>query len=493
MSREDETERNTPNDTNGRPAGLPTGMDLHRMVLEAGRNLPDADAAEFIAQGAKYVNLTVGEVLMHRGCICIADPPTIEHLLVAAHDRVEHRGITSTLDRLRHVHWAGKDQMVRARVAACLTCQIENRAPRLKHGPMNVRPQPTRPWQTVCIDHIPMHGDGSGFAGILHIHCAFSRYGRFVAVPTLGAEHVVSALDDALYECGQFETLITDNHKSLTCELIKQWCNEHSIKPHPTHSYNPRANQAERTHAMIRKSLGILAGPDRSQWVSKLRRAAYIFNTSPNRSIGTTPFTLFYGRDPPSIAEPIPDRAGPHDALLLAEGLRANAARLSLWAAEINKLEFDKEAAEPFVVGDRVLLSTKAPSKQHPILEGPYTVTGTIRDRTGYYLITKYDIVEGITKPTTIDVQQDRLYRFNDGWEGQEYNAPIDRGEHEIKTVIAERMTNGVRQLRIRWEGGNASNDTWEPVSGKHKNRSVCNTAIVKEYLQAMNEVTQPD
>lgn len=458
--------------------GLPSGRELNARVLAAARAASEADIDLFRASGARVRDLVGGPVYMIEGAVCFNDSETIAALLVATHDRLGHGGVNTTLHRLSNVWWPNKKRAVHAYIHACMKCQIESRSKRVLQPRLNLREQAVRPLQVLAVDHIPIPGVEES-AGVLHVHDTYTRYGWFRAVEDLGAGPVEELLAEIQDTFGPIGLLITDQAKVFTkSKRFKAWCKTNGVEHHPTHEYNPRANPAERPHAELRRLLSSLAGADKSQWPRILRRAAYLYNTSFNRSIDTTPFSFMFGRHP-TMPVDLHLEADTTDPLLAANGLRAHAERMSLWAALVTKERHDRHASTiTFNPGDRVLVAARRPTKQHNTWDGPVTVVGPDGGLDGYYLVSDGE--------RQFSIGLDRMQPYDDSRPGQVYETPFEPGTHEVEAVLDERTVEGVRQLLIKWKG--SDQDSWERASGKRRNRRLLATTVVKEYLARERE-----
>ena len=284
---------------------------------------------------------------------------------------------------------------------------------------------------------------------------------------------------------GPVKHLITDGHASFTGRDFNEWCRINSVTHHVTTRYNPRSNgMIERTHAALRRTLGILSGPDKAAWLPQLKRAQWCLNVAFNRSTSITPYQFMFARLPPTLTSVIPDVLARSNALDIADSMRVIANMHALWSAEASKRMYDASAtATSLEVGESVLMRVFAPdSRQHPLWCGPYVVTAVEPDRADYYVIASHTADGAVAGTFTCPV--DHLRRYDASRPDQPRDSPLKRGEHVPAAIIGDRRSGPKRQLHIKWHGlPDDINTSWENVAGAHANRSLLRHPLVTAHL----------
>ena len=130
-----------------------------------------------------------------------------------------------------------------------------------------------------------------------------------------------------------------------------------------------------------------------------------------------------------------------------------------------------------FTIGKFVLISAAVPrSKLRVRWLGPLRVVSTVN---GWVYILE-DIVSG--KHRTVHVQRMKLYADADFLvtEDVRNQAALEDVTHIEDLVERKENDEGDLELRLRWLGFTASEDTWEPVAMLHEDQAL----LVERYLQ---------
>ena len=257
---------------------------------------------------------------------------------------------------------------------------------------------------------------------------------------------------------------------------------------HLSSSYHPQSDgQTERANRILEDILRHYVGPFHTDWDQHLACAEFAINNSYQESIKTTPFRLNYGRDPKtplSWTLNVPSSKLPSAEELVSSLKKSlELAKSAISAAQQRQKHYaDKQRRhEHFVVGDRVLLSSRNLSmklpgtpKFMPKWVGPFTVVDNIGD-----------VAYKLALPPSLRVHDvfhvSLLKRYNSGGsvqppplpiilDGEEY-FHIDRIlSHRVRWITTRRASKHrakvqkpVLEYLIKWEGYSDEHNTWEP------------------------------
>ncbi|KAE9548285.1 hypothetical protein FO519_008502 [Halicephalobus sp. NKZ332] len=181
-----------------------------------------------------------------------------------------HMGVAKIMDKIKErAWWPRMDGDIAEIIKACQSCQMH----KTKAGDRVqaiVRPiiTPSRPFERVHIDTIgpiPSTG-GNRFNHILVIRDALTRFTILEPLKTVEANEITTAIEQQLISIfGVPESVVTDNHKSLTGKAFKELERAYGIKHTTTCPYNPSANgMVERSNRVIMD--GIKQNADAKNW-----------------------------------------------------------------------------------------------------------------------------------------------------------------------------------------------------------------------------------
>jgi len=220
--------------------------------------------------------------------------------------------------------------------------------------------------------------------------------------------------------------------------------------------------------------LRCLTGDRPRQWLRWLPWAEFIYNTTFQTALKSTPFQIVYGRDPPSIRsyEDGETRvAAVAKSMTQRDELLADARARLEQAQSIYKRAYDQHHRDVrFAVGDWVWLRLRhrAPASLHgvtkgklrPHFYGPYRVAAVINE-VAYRL-------ELPRRARLHDVFHVGLLKKFVGTPPAAPPAlpPIHHGAAQPVPERASRtrLARGVRQVLIHWQGEPAASATWEDL-----------------------------
>ena len=255
-----------------------------------------------------------------------------------------------------------------------------------------------------------------------------------------------------------------------------------------TSSYHPQSNGgSERFNRTLIEALRCFVNARQDNWDQYLVHFEFAYNISVNPATGLSPFVLQFAQDPRAPWDLVlaggndqvsrdGDEAGRNMAFEVAQNLRQARDALHLAAQKYRERNAPLLAPHAYKVGDSVLLSTehvalKLPCRKlSPKFVGPFEVMELLGPNS--VKIKTAGRFKNLTN--VINVEYLRPYRLRSENVGPPPHhlsiKPIDvepEGEwYQIADILAHRGRAGPRQqCLVRWEGFDATHDSWVPRS----------------------------
>jgi hypothetical protein len=113
-------------------------------------------------------------------------------------------------------------------------------------------------------------------------------------------EPVINFISGIVHRYGVPHSIITYNGSIFTAKEIKDWCNKQCIKLDYASVYHPQSNgQVERANSLILRGIEprLIRSLEEAgnKWVEEFDSVLWGLRTTPNRSMGYTPFFMVYG------------------------------------------------------------------------------------------------------------------------------------------------------------------------------------------------------
>ena len=120
------------------------------------------------------------------------------------------------------------------------------------------------------------------------------------AIPDKEATVLANTIFEKLIlEHGMPEVLLSNNGKEFTYDTLAYVCQEFNIEQHFTSPYTPRSNgKTENLNKFLKASIRKLCQEDTTAWNQVLDQILFAYRCCPHTSMGGTPYTLLYNRDP---------------------------------------------------------------------------------------------------------------------------------------------------------------------------------------------------
>lgn len=208
-----------------------------------------------------------------------------------------HIGMTKMKASLRSVvYWPGLSKDVEE---FCRTCDACVRFSAPDSSPMHpVADKEHKPWSAIAVD---ITGPSASTQGrtLFTVIDLYSRYPFAFEIRKATTERVISVLRQLFALFGMPDRLISDNgtiFRSFEFEIFLKRC---SVNHNFSSNYFPQSNGAvERFHSTLKSRISKInySNPE-STFDQQLQRALFDIRSSHNESTGSSPFSLFMGRD----------------------------------------------------------------------------------------------------------------------------------------------------------------------------------------------------
>jgi transposase InsO family protein len=315
-------------------------------------------------------------------------------LLYEMHDAPTggHLGGRKTVHKMQGLcWWPGMKRDVEDYVRGCVVCASIKPSQQLPAGLLQPLPIPHRPWETISLDFVgPLPRTGDYYDFILVIIDKFTKMGHFIPTTTnVTASKTAKLLIDNVFKLhGLPQSIISDRDPRFTAnvwqELFKAWGTDLKMSS----SYHPQTNaQSERLHRVLEAGLRAYTQRTKKDWAVWLPMVEAFYNSSVHESTGKTPFemngTVWTDATTLAVTCPSMDHIRSQGADDVLKGMKSaweDARQMMLLKREVMKKNADRlRRDEVYLVGERVMLSTKDFSKGRTKLDdrftGPFTIT----------------------------------------------------------------------------------------------------------------------
>ena len=236
----------------------------------------------------------------------------INELLSMAHDNCGHSGPAKTLHRLReaNVQWINMDSTVRSYISSCAPCTLSASKPtKFKHGRIgSYLDAASAPGHLLVADYagpFPI-GDAVDDEGqpikaryTLTFVDWYSRHAKIYATEKADAATTVDCLHRYCENFGRPLRFKTDRGSHFVNETVKDYLASKNIIADFSLAYHPESQGVvERLHSPLVRAMRAYTGYNNAAWAREISRIQWSINTSYNSSIGTSPYTIFFGRKP---------------------------------------------------------------------------------------------------------------------------------------------------------------------------------------------------
>jgi hypothetical protein len=328
-----------------------------------------------------------------------------------------------------------------------------------------------------------------GYDAILTVVCTLSKMAHFIPCnSTVNSRQLAKLFLDNVYRLhGLPRFLIGDRDTRYTSHFFKNLMLELKTTLCLSTAYHPQSDgNTERCHRTIEQILRAFVHTDHYNWLSSLSLAEFAYNNNVHSSIGHSPFVANYGFDPRTpynlIDPPIDIIPQQKDDSVLERLLTVHKLIVDqLHIAKAKQKHYADQRSTPkqFDVGERVMLSTQnlkllnQPSKKfRSRYVGPYKIIEKISSQAfkldlpsnmkvhPVFHISLLKEFNSLTPETEIP---DNIPSSNDMIYGDDTFFVHSIINHKIANHPATYAKGPALLFRVKWEGYDSSEDSWEP------------------------------
>ena len=396
---------------------------------------------------------------------------------------IGHRGRAQLEEYLKDKghNFPHMDEMIETVIRCCHTCQkIKGNAVSAGRFPLGSL-MTNQPWDTISMDFIgPISEDKYGNMYILVVIDNFSRFVELFVMPNNNSDEVAKAILSIYGRYGLPKTIHSDQGSHFTANVITSLCEYFTVNKQYSLAYRPEANGiVERCNKEIMNHVRALVMDKRiiDDWGVHLPIVQRIINTMFHTAIGTTPAKLIYGShavDNRALIDsvlrgkvPIQESSDYVDRL--DEMISAYQAKAVAIQDDVIEKHLARQPKVPkshqFEAGQYVVIlwNVKPAGKLKPKWRGPLQVIRQESTRTYVCL----DLIS--KKEIDVDIGNMKLFHLERATDPIDI-AIVDKDEYRVDHIVAHRFigkrkgnkTYGSFQYRIRWEGYDPKDDTWE-------------------------------
>ncbi|KAL0218925.1 hypothetical protein P9112_004578 [Eukaryota sp. TZLM1-RC] len=463
----------------------PSSKFLSKIIKEQ-QKLSDSDSLF----ADSYIHRSTGLKMLTSSQPKILIPPSLRpEILLLTHGSVEsgHPPTDIAWKKLKDsdFHWPNMKADLISHIAGCIPCQ--------KTSPISKNSIPStgslnsakRPFEYLHCDTIgPLSVDSYGNKYVIHFVDAFSKFSILVTVADVTALTVVNSILVHVYSVfGAPRSIHSDNGPEFSNKIFSLLCQflniEHTLSIPHFHQSNGLVERQHRTDLQALRKL-LLDFADYQNWSDYIPICQLIVNSHPRKSLGTSPYFLFFGTNssprllPHEILESLKPPANQPD---LPDYLAHLTSLTQTLTDSWNKIDLDSIAIEPnapltckLQPGDCVFVLRDKPAKLHGHFVGTYVVE---KQLTNSSILVKNPITKNLLKtsihlvtPCTSSLPKEILDSY----------VAADKGEHVIDAIDSIENNDAT----IIWSDGTS---TVQPVD------SIKNTAAYKRFMLLHEDV----
>ncbi|KAD7479631.1 hypothetical protein E3N88_02767 [Mikania micrantha] len=230
-----------------------------------------------------------------------------QSILYEAHNTpmAGHGGLLKTLQRVTaHFYWPHMKKDIRLYVQQCLVCQKQKYETLSPAGLLQPLPVPERIWEDLSMDFIVGLPPSHKVDTICVVVDRLSKYAHFLPL-----SHPFTAKGVAALFCREIvrlhgfpRSIVSDRDVIFLSNFWQELFRLSQTKLKLSSGYHPQTDgQTEVVNRCLEAYLRCFAHEQPKKWSVYLAWAEYSYNTGFHSSLGTTPFSVVYGRPPPPV------------------------------------------------------------------------------------------------------------------------------------------------------------------------------------------------
>ena len=253
--------------------------------------------------------LSVAEGLIFRGRRIVL-PPALQRKVVKLRHSLGHLGKTKTKQMLREKYWFPlMNSMIDTAIDQCYKCQVARK--RDREEPIKVTSIPTRPWDTISINHGGPYPDEHYNLVLIDKR---TRYPVVENVPSTDFQTNKERLKHIFATYGTPKRIESDNGPPFNSKDFNEFAKQEGFQHHRVTALHPRANgEVERFMQTLNKveQIASLQGKSRLERRNAIQDMLIAYRSTPHPATGVAPYDALKGvpvRTKLDYIEPEPQR-----------------------------------------------------------------------------------------------------------------------------------------------------------------------------------------
>jgi hypothetical protein len=412
-------------------------------------------------------------------------------LMKLAHDQpaVGHTGKAKMYELIsREYFWPDLNSDIKRYLRNCHKC-FQSKTSRWKAGALKPLPLPAQRWTDISVDFIGPLPLSNGYDCVMVTVCRMTKMRHFSPCHTTDSAADLGRLFVAnVWKLhGLPSSIVSDRGALFVSEFWAAVTECLQIKANLSTAFHPETDgQTEIANQFLEQYLRAYVNFAQSDWEQWLPMAEFAANNAINESTGMSPFFANYAFHPRMSfgpPRPVPTGASRH---IRNENLKGNrfAAKMSEILEELkgqlvlSKITYEifanahREAAPAYRVGDRVWLDARHIPTDRPMKKldykyfGPFPISKVVSSHS-YQLTLPEEMKDYHNVFHTTLLRPAATDPFPNQQVPERPPVAMDaqgRVLWKIERILDSRRRDGVFQYRIKWEGYDNKENTWEPL-----------------------------